>query len=196
MWRVSPVSHRMPLCPEKGHAMRLILITTTALILTACGGGSSSSSQSTPTAPTTSNAPPASPTTNWTVMHRFVSVTGADNCWVRLQRDRLTGVVFSDLDMTVARTGSSITIDSPWFIWYTGTISGVDFTARQGPPLAGSSSQTDCNGTPIFQLSGVSNLSGRFAPDDQTLAGTESNVYPLNTGETVTYTWDWQARRR
>ena len=74
-------------------------------------------------------------------------------------------------------------------------IAGVDFTARQGPPLGGSR-ETDCNGTQIFQLSGVSNLSGRFAPDDQTLAATESNVYPLNTGETVTYTWDWQAHRR
>jgi hypothetical protein len=170
--------------------MRLILITTAA-IFAACGGGSSSSS----TAPTTSNAPPASATTNWTVTHRFVSVTGADNCWVRSQRDRLTGVFFSDLDMTVTRTSGSITIDSPWFIAYAGTISGADFTARQGPQLPGSS-PTDCSGTPIFQLSGVSNLSGRFAPDDQTLAATESNVYPLNTGETVTYTWDWQAHRR
>ena len=174
--------------------MRLILITTAAVIFTACGG-SSSSSQSTPMAPTTSNAPPASSATNWTVTHRFVSVTGADNCWVRSQRDRLTGVVFSNLEMTVSRTRDSFTIDSPWFISYTGTISGVDFTARQGPPLGGSR-ETDCNGTQIFQLSGVSNLSGRFAPDDQTLAATESNVYPLNTGETVTYTWDWQARRR
>jgi hypothetical protein len=128
------------------------------------------------------------------VTHRFVSVTGADNCWIQRQRDRLTGVVFSDLEMTVTRSGGALTIASPWFASYTGTISGAEFTARQKDALEGGSH--DCSGTAIVQMSGVSNLAGRFAPDDQTMTGTESNVYPLNTGETVTYTWDWQARRR
>jgi len=154
--------------------MRLILITTTALIFTACGGGSSSppsQSTSTPTAPSSTPAAPssstsASPTTNWWVTHRFVSVTGPDNCWMQFQRVRLTGVVFSDLDMTVTRTGDSITIDSQWFISYGGTISGVDFTARQGPPLE--SGGRNCDGTQFLQLPGVSSLSGRFASDDQT----------------------------
>jgi hypothetical protein len=173
--------------------MRIFLLVTAVLTFTTCGG-SSSSSPSTPTGPTATNTQPASPTTNWIVSHRFMSVTGADNCWVRRQRDSLTGVVFTDMEMTVTRSGGSITIASPWFGAYTGTIVGTDLTARQGPPLEGGRA-TDCSGTQIMQLPGVSHLSGRFAADDRTLAATESNVYPLNTGETVTYTWEWQARR-
>ena len=128
------------------------------------------------------------------VTHRFVSVTGADNCLVRRQREGLTGVVFADLEMTIVRSGGAITLDSPWFVIYTGTMTGQDFTARQRDPLEGAG--TDCGGTTIVQQTGVSNLSGRFASDDQTMSGTESNVYPLNTGETVTYQWNWQATRR
>ena len=172
--------------------MHGILLTIAALILTACGG--SSPSQSAPTTPT-SPSPPTSATTNWMVTHSFASVSGADNCWVRFQRQRLTGVVFRDLDMTVIRSGGEITIQSQWFNSYIGTFSAGQFTARQNAPLEGGTH--DCGGGNIIvQQSGVSNLSGRFAPDDQTLSATESNVYPLNTGETVTYTWNWEARRR
>src|SRR6185503_8792474 len=101
--------------PERWHQVRLIMVATAALF-TACGGGSSPSSQPNPTAPTPSNGAPASSAQNWTVTHRFVSVTGADNCWIRSQRAGLTGAVFSNLDMTVTRTGNAITIASPWFV--------------------------------------------------------------------------------
>ena len=179
--------------------MRHLLLAACALFLTACGGGSSSPNPSTPTtpAPTAPSPTASSPTTtNWVVTHRFVSVTGADNCWVRRQRDSLTGVVFADLEMTVTRSSGAITLDSPWFVIYTGTITGEEFTARQRDPLEGLPAGHDCSGTRIIQHAGVSNLSGRFASDDQTMSGTESNVYPLNTGETVTYSWNWQATRR
>jgi len=171
--------------------MRYILLAT--LFFTACGGGSSSPMPSTPTTPTPAIS---SPTTEWLVTHTFASVTGADNCWVRRQRDSLTGVFFDDLEMTVTRSDGMITLDSPWFVVYTGTTTGNEFTARQRDPLAGSSAGFDCSGTKIIQHAGVSNLSGRFASDDQTMSGTELNVYPLNTGETVTYQWNWQAARR
>ena len=178
--------------------MRSIL-PAAMLFFTACGGsGSSSPTLSTPTTPTPTAPSPTvvSATTNWMVTHRFVSVTGADNCWVRRQRDSLTGVVFSDLEMTVTRSSGTITIASPWFVVYTGTTTGEEFTARQRDPLEGSPGAVDCSGTRIIQQAGVSNLSGRFASDDQTMSGTELNVYPLNTGETVTYQWNWQATRR
>jgi hypothetical protein len=177
--------------------MRYILLAAT-LFVTACGGGSSSPTPSIPTTPTPTAPSPtvSSPTTNWVVTHRFVSVTGADNCWVRRQRDSLTGVVFADLEMTVMRSSGAITLDSPWFVIYTGTTTGEEFTARQRDPLEGSAGVVDCSGTRIIQHPGVSNLSGRFASDDQTMSGTELNVYPLNTGETVTYQWNWQATRR
>ena len=176
--------------------MRYLLLAAT-LFVTACGGGSSSPIASTPTTPTpTAPSSTVSATTNWMVTHRFVSVTGADNCWVRRQRDSLTDVVFADLEMTVTRSNGAITLDSPWFVVYTGTTTGEEFTARQRDPLEGSSAAIDCSGTRIIQHAGVSNLSGRFASDDRTMSGTESNVYPLNTGETVTYQWNWQATRR
>jgi hypothetical protein len=181
--------------------MRYILLGTAALLFTACGGGYSSPMPSipttpTPTTPTPTTASPtvSSPTTNWMVTHRFVSVTGAENCLVQRQRANLTGVVFSDLDMTVTRSSGAITIQSRWFKTYTGTTTGEEFTTRQSDPLEGV--RSDCSGTIIIQQAGVSNLSGRFASDDQTLSATESNVYPLNTGETITYNWNWQATRR
>ncbi len=158
--------------------MRYILLTAT-LFCTACGGGSSSPMPSAPTTPTPITPLPtvSSSTTHWTVTHRFVSVTGADNCMVRRQRASLTGVVFSDLEMTVTRSSGAITIDSPWFVIYTGTTTGDEFTARQRDALEGGG--TDCGGTIIIQQAGVSNLSGRFASDDRTLSGTELNAYPL-----------------
>jgi hypothetical protein len=79
---------------------------------------------------------------------------------------------------------------------YSGTTTGEEFTARQRDPLEGLPAGFDCSGTRIIQLPGVSNLSGRFASDGQTMSGTELNVYPLNTGETGTYQWNWQATRR
>jgi hypothetical protein len=44
-------------------------------------------------------------------------------------------------------------------------------------------------------MPGVSVLSGRFSADDQLMTATEVNAYPLTSGEVVTYTWEWQAKR-
>jgi hypothetical protein len=172
--------------------VKYIVVATAVLMFAACGRGSSSLMPSTPTAPTT----PTSPTTSWVVTQTFVSVTGADNCWVRSQRARLTGVGFADLEMTVTRSAGAISVQSIWFNSYTGTVAGDQFIARQSVTLEGGNPMDCGSGNIIVQQSGVSNLSGRFAADDQTLSATESNVYPLNTGETVTYTWDWKAKRQ
>ena len=96
---------------------RIGLATFAAVLtVTACGGGGGrSSTSSSPTAPATTPAPAPGPTFDWVVTHRFESVTGPDNCWVREQRERLTGVVFSDLEMSVVRSSGSIRIESPWF---------------------------------------------------------------------------------
>ena len=68
--------------------------------------------------------------TNWTVTQRFVSVTGPDNCWVREQRQRLTGLVFPDLPMVVTRSNGTIRLDGSFFqVNYAGTFSGGDVTA-------------------------------------------------------------------
>jgi hypothetical protein len=45
-------------------------------------------------------------------------------------------------------------------------------------------------------MPGVSNLTGNLSADDQAATLTEVNTYRLTSGETVTYTWGWEARRR
>jgi hypothetical protein len=162
------------------------LTLTVMLALTACGGGPSS-----PTQPSASPQPQptttASGVTNWNLTQRFGSVTGPDNDWVRGQRQRLTGAVFPDLPMAVTRAGGVIDLDSEFFqVDYTGTFAGSEFSASGREPLEA--------GGP--QMPGASSLSGRFSADDRLLTATEVNTYRLTSGETVTYTWEWQATRR
>jgi hypothetical protein len=163
------------------------LAVTLALTLSACGGGSSS-----PTSPSSSQ-PPA--TASWSVTQTFVSVTGPDNCWIGEQRSRLTGAVFTDLPMTVTRSGGAITVDGDFFqVNYTGTVSGNQFTASGRQPLEGGG--TPCqDGTSFQQRPGVSNLSGSFSADDQVMTASEVNSYTLTSGEPVVYTWSWRATR-
>jgi len=175
--------------------MKLLIPTLMlAVMLGGCGGGSAPSSPTTPTTPTT---PPASgAVTNWNVTQRFVSVTGPDNCWVREQRQRLTGAVFPGLPMTVTRADGVIRLDGSFFqVNYAGTFSGVDLTAAGVAPLTGGG--TPCqDGTSFTQAPGVSNLTGTFSADDQRATLTEVNTYRLASGETVIYTWGWEATRR
>jgi hypothetical protein len=179
----------------KATAVPLVLLAV--MLTVACGGGTSPTPV-TPTTPTTPTPPGGSAfSTNWLVTHRFESVTGPDNCWVRRQRDSLTGIVFTNLDMTVERPGGSIAIKSQWFEEYVGTVNGSDFTAQQAKPLQGTAAPVVCpDGTTVSQLPGVSNLSGRFSGDDQLLTASEVNSYRLATGEPVIYTWEWRATRR
>ena len=171
----------------------LIPALSLALMLTGCGGGSSPSS---PVAPSTPAPPTSSSVTNWNVTQRFVSVTGPDNCWVREQRQRLTGLVFPDLPMVVTRSNGAIRIDGSFFqVNYVGTFSGSDFTAVGVAPLEGGGRACQ-DGTSFTQMPGVSNLTGSFSADDQRATPTEVNTYRLTSGETVTYTWGWEASRR
>jgi hypothetical protein len=167
------------------------LALTIALALTACGGGPSSPTQpslqpSTSTQPSPSTSSAASGVTSWTVTQRFGSVSGPDISWVREQRARWTPAVFPNMPMTITRSGGSINLDSPFFqVNYAGTFAGSEFSATGKEPLEA--------GGP--QMAGVSNLSGRFSDDDRQLTATEVNTYRLISGETVTYTWEWQASR-
>ena len=114
------------------------VVVLAATLTVACGGGTSPT-PGTPTAPTTPTQPGGSSSgTSWTLTQRFASVTGPDNCWVRKQRESLTGVGFSGLDMTVERSSGSITLKSQWFVEYVGTMNGSEFTAQQVKPLEGS----------------------------------------------------------
>lgn len=170
------------------------------LIFVGCGGSNSSTSPAaaspvvvTPASPIT--PPASSAATNWSVTQRFVSVTGPDNCWVREQRQRLTGASFPDLPMAVTRSAGSIKLEGEFFqVNYAGTFIGSEFSASGGPLEGGGRPCQD--GTSFQQLPGISNLSGRFSADDQRLTATEVNSYRLTSGELVLYTWDWQANRK
>lgn len=163
------------------------LTLTVALTLTACGGGSSSPTQPSSPAPPPASSPAPSVVTNWNVTQRFGSVTGPDNAWVRGQRQRLTGAIFPDLPMAITRSGGVINVDGAFFqVNYAGTFAGSDFSASGKEPLEGGEQQ----------MPGVSTLSGRFSADDQQVTATEVNTYRLISGETVIYTWEWQATRR
>lgn len=168
-----------------------------ALLLAACGSSSPTQPSSVPTpspTPSPTPAPSAPNATNWYVTHTFASVEGPDNCWIRLQRQRLTGVVFSNLDATITRADGTLRVDSQWFQTYAGTYDGRDFTAAGVAALTGGG--TTCDGATFQQLPGVSNLSGRFAENDQSFTANEVNSYRLTTGELVTYTWAWTGTRR
>jgi hypothetical protein len=178
-----------------------VLVLALAFTLAACGSSSPSPTQPSPTpTPTPSPTPPPAPTapgeSRWVITHRFASVEGPDNCWIRYQRQRLTGVVFSGLDATITRLDGSIRFKSPWFQDYVGTYSGIDFSTAGVQPLEGGGGQCPDGGGPFPQLPGTSNLTGRFAGDDQSLTGSEVNSYRLSTGEPVTYTWTWTGTRQ
>ena len=164
-----------------------------ALIIGGCGGDSSPAS---PAAPSTPAPPTSSTVTNWVVTQRFVSVTGPDNCWIREQRQRWTGAVFPDLPMVVTRSNGAIRLDGSFFqVNYSGTFSGSELTAAGVAPLEGGGRPCQ-DGTLFTQMPGVSNLTGSFSADDQRATLTEVNTYRLISGETVTYTWGWEATRR
>ena len=165
------------------------LTLAVALSLAACGGSSPSAPAPTPN-PTPIPTPTPSTGTNWSVTQRFGSVTGPDNCWVTEQRARLTPWVFPNLPMTFTRTETSVTVKGSFFqVNYTGTMNGDQFSATGDKPLDGGGGA--CG---FVQLAGVSTLTGRFSSDTE-MTASEVNTYPLASGGTVTYTWEWQATR-
>ena len=194
--RRNPLMRRGRQSRVKAACVGVVIVAATLIV--ACGGGTTASSPITPTAPPPPTPPVNSFSTNWMVTHRFVSVTGPDNCWIRQQREKLTGVRFSDMEMTVDRPpGGAITLRSPWFETYSGTINGSELTAQQVKPLEGSGGLLCPDGANVQQLpGGISNLSGSFSADDQLLTANEVNSYRLATGEPVHYTWEWRATRR
>ena len=102
----------------------------------------------------------------------------------------------TDIPTKVTRADGSIKLNSGFFqVNYAGTFVGSDFSATGEIPLEGNA-PVPCPGGTVQQLPGVSSLSGRFSSDDRVLTATETNTYPLASGGTVVYKWEWQAARR
>lgn len=107
----------------------------------------------------------------------------------------MDGGGFPELPMVVTRTGSSIAVTGDFFqVNYAGTLNGNGLSTTGVAPLEASGGRCQ-DGTSFPQMAGISRVSGTFS-EDQTLKATEVNTYPLTSGGTVTYTWDWQATRR
>jgi len=103
--------------------------------------------------------------------------------------------MFPSLPAAITRVDGSLRVDSDWFqVDFAGTYVGPDFTATGVTPLNTGGART-CDGMFYQQMPGVSNLTGRFAADDQTFTALEVNSYRLTTGESVVYTWAWTATR-
>jgi hypothetical protein len=168
-----------------------IPIVALAVFVGACGSSS-------PTQPSAAPSPSPTPSsaTNWIVTQTFVSVEGPDNCWIREQRQRWTGAVFPGLSMSITRSDGSIRLESSWFqVNYAGTYSGSNFADSGVSPLEGGG-RPCVDGALFQQQPGISNLTGRFSDDDQSLTADEVNSYRLTTGEPVTYRWAWKATRQ
>jgi len=136
--------------------------------------------------------------TSWNLTHRFVSVTGPDNCWVREQRERLTSTwaVVANQPMSVTRENAAIGIDAEFEIGtpytFVGTVNGAAVSATDDRPAGGGACR---DGSQFEQRSGVANLAGRFTANDREFTGTVVNSYQLTSGGEVKYTWDWNATR-
>ena len=98
--------------------------------------------------------------------------------------------------MKVTQSAGSIKLESSSFVTdYTGTFVGSEFSSTGDDPLEASLYVTPCPEGPVAQLAGTSALSGYSSADGRLLTATEVNTYPLASGETVTYRWEWQATR-
>jgi hypothetical protein len=189
--------------PYRGIGRKIIMKTETltlvfafALAFSGCSGGPASPTPPASTGPP-SNTSPQSGVTDWSVTQRFGSLDGPDNCWVQAQRARWTPAVFPDLPMKVTRADGAIKVESGFFqVNYAGSFAGSDFSATGLIPLEGTGPISCPGGVVVQQLPGVSTLSGRFSADDRLLTATEMNTYPLASGGTVVYKWEWQASRR
>ena len=174
----------------------LTLVFAMALTAWGCSGKSPTQPASTGSPSSSQSASPAQPgVTDWSVTQRFGSVTGPENCWVQAQRARWSPAVFPDIPTKVTRADGSIKVTSGFFqVNYAGTFVGSDFSATGEIPLVGNAA-VPCPGETVQQLPGVSTLSGRFSSDDRVFTATETNTYPLASGGTVVYKWEWQATR-
>jgi hypothetical protein len=141
---------------------------------------------------------PTGAVTSWNLTHRFVSVTGPDNCWVREQRERLTTTwaVVPNQPMRVTRENAAIAIDAQFEIGtpytFVGTVNGDEVSATDD--RAGAVG-TCSDGSRFEQRPGVASLSGRFSADGRELTATVVNSYQLTSGGEVKYTWNWVATR-
>ena len=167
---------------------RTIAITVVFLLINSvigCGGGLAQL----PAAPTSvaSSVPATGAQERWTLTRTFTGHTGSEGCSLALDAiDRAA----SDSELLLQRSGASMRFFTADHNTYLGTVAGNEFLVTEfeaGPTL-------QC-GEARLSFRTEARVSGRFSSDSRSLVGTETSVFILESGRTISRQWDWQARR-
>ena len=151
-----------------------------------CGDGLSQL----PAAPT-SAAPIQSSATGgqerWTLSRTFTGHMGSEGCTLAFDA---IGQAASDTVLLIERSDTSTRFFTADHNTYVGILAGNEFLATEveaGPTL-------QC-GESRLSFRTEARVSGRFSSDGRSLVGTETSVFLLESGRTITRHWDWLARR-
>jgi hypothetical protein len=96
----------------------------------------------------------------------------------------------SDSVLLIQRSDESMRFFTADHNNYVGTVAGNEFVATDfeaGPTL-------QC-GESRLHFRTEARVSGQFSSDGRSLVGTETSVFLLESGRTITRHWDWQASR-
>ena len=150
-----------------------------------CGGGL----PQLPAAPTStaSSVPATAAQERWTLTRTFTGHTGSEGC--NLALDAIGGGA-SDSVLLIQRSDASLRFFTVNHNNYVGILAGDEFLATEkeaGPTL-------QC-GEARLSFRTEARVSGRFLPDGRSLVGTETSVFLLGSGKTITRRWDWRATR-
>ena len=167
------------------QTIRISVVVLALINAIGCTGGPSQL----PAAPT-SMAPAVLATAaqeRWNLTRTFTGHTGSEGCNLALDA---VGRVVSDSVLLIQRSDVSMRFFTADHNTYVGTVAGNEFLATEteaGPTL-------QC-GEAKLSFRTEARVSGRFASDGRSLIGTETSVFLLESGKTITRQWDWQARR-
>lgn len=96
----------------------------------------------------------------------------------------------SDSALLVQRSNASMRFFTADHNNYVGTVTGNEFLATETE--AGST--LEC-GEVLLGFRTEARVSGVFSADGASLVGSETSVFLLESGRTITRRWDWHARR-
>ena len=142
-----------------------------------------------PAAPTPAAIPvgATSAQERWNLTRTFTGHTGSEGCNLALDE---VGRVASEAELLIQRSSASMRLFTADHYDYVGMLAGSEFLAvatEAGPTL-------QC-GEARLGFRTEARVSGRFSSDGLSLVGTETTVFLLDSGRTITRQWIWQARR-
>ena len=167
-------------------ALTVVFLALTGLI--GCGGSrlpTAPTSAASPTIPLSASAMGAQE--RWNLTRTFTGHTGAEGCTLALDA---IGRAASDAVLMVQRSDASMRFFTADHHTYVGTVGGNEFSATESD--AGST--LDC-GDARIRFRTEARVSGLFSLDGRSLVGNETSVFLLESGKTITRSWEWRATR-